>query len=337
MTTPHRFPSAILLTAALLAPPAVAAGPSAGLLLVANKGDDTLSIVDAGAGRQVAVVREEGTTGHEVAASPDGRRAFVPVYGSGGVGTAGTDGRLLRVIDLERRSIVGTVDFGRGVRPHRPVFEPVRGLLYVTTELENSVTVIDPVTLRIVGSIPTGYPESHMLAVTRDGLRGYTANVRSGTVSVLDLAARKLVTTVQAAPRVQRIALSVDDRLAFTADQTALRLVVIDTSSNTVRGSIPLPGLGFGTAPTPDGRWLLVAVPALDVVGVVDLASMRVVRTLDVPKAPQEILVRPDGVSAYVSCDSAGQVAVVDLAGWRVERLIAVGRTDDGLAWAPAN
>jgi DNA-binding beta-propeller fold protein YncE len=337
MNAPHRLPAAALLIAALLAPSAGAAGAADGLLLVANKGDDTLSIVDAGAGRQIAAVREEGTTGHEVAASPDGRRAFVPVYGSGGVGTAGTDGRLLRVIDLGSRAIVGTVDFGRGVRPHKPVFDPVRGLLYVTTELEQSVTVIDPATLKIVGSIPTGYPESHMLAVTRDGLRGYTANVRSGTVSVLDLAARRLVTTIQAAPRVQRIALSADDRLAFTADQTALRLVVMDTSTNTVRGSVPLPGLGFGAAATPDGRSLLVAVPALDLVAEVDLATMRVARTMDVPKAPQEILVRPDGACAFVSCDSAGQVAVVDLPAWRVARIIPVGSIDDGLAWAPAN
>ena len=335
MNPPHRRPGALLLAAALLAPAAFAA-PADGLLLVANKGDDTLSIVDAAAGRQIAAVREEGTTGHEVAASPDGRRAFVPIYGSGGVGTPGTDGRLLRVIDLASRRIVGTVDFGRGVRPHKPVFDPARGLLYVTTELEESVTVIDPATLKIVGSVPTGRPESHMLAITRDGLRGYTANVKSGTVSVLDLARRRLVATIQAAPRVQRISLSVDDRLAFTADQTALRLVVMDTSSNTVAGSIPLPGLGFGTAPTPDGRWLLVAVPALNRVAVADLASMRVVRSIDVPRAPQEILVRPDGARAYVSCDSAGKVAVLDLSAWRVSGLIDVGRIDDGLAWAPA-
>ena len=71
--------------------PAVAAGAPqacAGLLLVANKGDHTLSIVDPAAGRQLAAVREGGETGHEVAASPDGRRAYVPVYGSAGVGQA---------------------------------------------------------------------------------------------------------------------------------------------------------------------------------------------------------------------------------------------------------
>src|SRR5208283_2938571 len=81
-----------------------------GLLLVANKGDHTLGIIDPVAGRQIATVAEDGITGHEVAASLDGKRAFVPIYGNAGVGRPGTDGRLLRVMDLVTRQVVGTVD-----------------------------------------------------------------------------------------------------------------------------------------------------------------------------------------------------------------------------------
>jgi YVTN family beta-propeller protein len=283
---------------------------------------------------QIAAVDEQGITGHEVAASPDGKLAYVPIYSSAGVGRPGTDGTLIRVIDLATHAIVGTIDFGHGIRPHRPVFGPRNGLLYVTTELDQTVSIIDPATLRVIGAIPTGYPQSHMLAISSDGSRGYTANVGSGTVSVLDLDARKLVTTIPVAPVVQRIALSVDNRWAFTADQTKLRLAVIDTATNTVSTSIPLPGLAFGTAPTPDGKWLLVALPALRMVAVVDLQTMRVVRRIDVPKAPQEILVRPDGAVAYVSCDASAKVAVIDLKDWSVQRLIDVGPVDDGLAWA---
>src|SRR6266481_3724523 len=74
-----------------------------GLLLVANKGDHTLGIIDPVAGRQIGTVAEDGVTGHEVAASLDGKRAFVPIYGDAGVGHPGTDGQLLRVIDLQQR------------------------------------------------------------------------------------------------------------------------------------------------------------------------------------------------------------------------------------------
>jgi YVTN family beta-propeller protein len=317
---------------------ASAAGPagqeSSGLLLVANKGDRALGIINPAAGRQVAVVPEDGVTGHEVAASADGKYAFVPIYGNAGVGGHGTDGRLLRVIDLATRKITGTVDFGKGVRPHCAVLNPGNGLLYVTTELDNSVTIIDPGTWKILGTIPTGQPESHMLAIATDGRRGYTANVGSGTVSVLDLEARKLLAVIPVCRIVQRISVSVDGRFAFTSDQRQPRLAVVDTGTNGVRSWISLPGIGYGTAPTPDGRWLLVALPRISKVGVVDLRSMEVVRSFAVPKAPQEVLIRPDGIEAYVSCDASHQVAVLDLKNWQVARLITAGAGADGLAWA---
>ena len=63
-----------------------------GLLLVTNKGDHTLGIIDPSAGRQVATVEESGITGHEVIASPDGRTAYVPIYGDAGVGRSGATG-----------------------------------------------------------------------------------------------------------------------------------------------------------------------------------------------------------------------------------------------------
>jgi len=91
--------------------------------------------------------------------------------------------------------------------------------------------------------------------------------------------------------------------------------------------------LGYGTAPTGDGRYLLVAVPTVNQVAVVDLGSMQVARTLDVPRAPQEVLIAPDGRTAYVSCDASHQVAEIGLADWKV-KLIDAGKGADGLAWA---
>ena len=104
-----------LLLAVSLSPAAFA---QHGLLLVAQKGDRSLAIVDPVAGKVLASVPENGTTGHEVTASADGRYAYVPIYGNSGVGKPGTDGTNMVVIDLATRKIMGNVDFGHGVRPH---------------------------------------------------------------------------------------------------------------------------------------------------------------------------------------------------------------------------
>ena len=313
-----------------LAPPALATS----LLLVANKGEHTLGLIDPEAGRQLAAIPVGGITGHEVAASPDGQRAFVPIYGNSGVGLPGSNGRTLSVIDLGGRRIVGTVDFGRGVRPHCALFGPENHLLYVTTELANSVTVIDPKRLKIVETIPTGQAESHMLAISPDGRRGYTANVGPGTVSVLDLSEPKTLAVIPVARTVQRISISTDGRWVFTSDQSQPRLAVIDTADNQVSRWVTLESTGYGTAPTPDGRWLLVAMPGANKVAVVDLGTMEVARTLSVPPTPREILIRPDGEVAYVSCDRSSEVAAIQVSHWKVDKLIHAGRGADGLAWA---
>ena len=315
---------------------ALSAGCAAQSLLVVNQGDSDLSIVDPSSGLQRATVAEgiAGVHGHEIAASADGRTAWMPIYGSSGVGRPGIDGHEMLVIDLPSGKIAGDIDFGHAVRPHLPVLDPASGLLYVTTELDKTVTVVDPRTRRIVGAIPTGQEQSHMLVLSHDGRRGYTANVGPGTVSVLDIAGRKTVAVIPVSKTVQRISISNDDKLVFTSDQSTPRLAVIDTVTNRVKTWVPLPAAGYGTAPTPDGRWLLVAVPATNQVAVVDLHTMQVVRHIDVPSAPQEILIRPDGRIAYVSCNSSGQVAALDLGQWKVEKLISAGKGADGLAWA---
>src|ERR1700733_4132327 len=320
---------AALLIAAFSSP----SSPSDGLLLVANKGDRTLGIIDPNAARQIATVAEGGVTGHEVAASADGKRAFVPIYGNSGVGRPGTDGSTLAVIDLSERKVIHTIDFGHGVRPHCAVLGPKDGLLYVTTELDKSVTIIDPQTLKIVGGIPTGQAESHMLAISSDGGKGYTANVGPGTVSVLDLAGRKTLTVIPVAGQVQRISISPDSRWVFTSDTEKPRLAVIDTATNKVDRWITLPGRGYGSASTPDGKWLLVALPDANAVAVVNLPTLQVVKTIIVPSAPQEVVVRPDNQVAYVSCDHSQQVAAMEINNWGV-KLIDAGSGADGLAWA---
>lgn len=319
--------------ALLLAAPAVFAQHSE--LLVAQKGERALAIVDPANGRVLANVAENGVTGHEVAASPDGRIAVVPIYGNSGVGKPGTDGNNILFIDLATRKIVGNVQFPHGVRPHCPMFGR-DGMLYVTTEIDHTITVIDPKTYKIVGAIPTGQPQSHMLILSHDGTRGYTANVGPGTVSVLDIKARKLVKIIPVSGEVQRISISNDDRWVFTADQKKPQMAAIDTATLKVAKWIPIDGLGYGAAPSKDGRWLLVAVPDSNDVAVIDLRTMKLARTvpLGAGTSPQEVLVRPDGKEAFVSCIGTSRVAEIDLNTWKVTRMIATGKGTDGLSWA---
>ena len=94
-----------------------------------------------------------------------------------------------------------------------------------------------------------------MLVLSKDGSRGYTANVGPGTVSVLDMKARKTLAIIPISKTTQRISISMDDRQVFTADQTQPQLAVIDTATNKVKTWVPLPSVGYGNGP--DARWTI--------------------------------------------------------------------------------
>lgn len=318
-----------LLAASL--PAAINPASNLAILLVVNQGNHNLSLIDPRSDHEMSAVDVGGITGHEVVATPDGRTAFVPIYGDSGVGKPGSDGNRIAVVDLQQHKVTGSIDFDHGVRPHCAVYDKRRNLLYVTTELDKTISIIDPVRLKIVGTIPTGQDESHMFVISHDGRFGYTANVGPGTVSVLDLNARKTIAVIPVSSNTQRISISNDDRHVFTADQTRPQLAVIDTAANKRTAWITLPAIGYGTAPTPDGRWLLVALREEHQVAVVDLVTSKVVRTIDVPDHPSEILIRPDGKVAYVSCGS--KVAAINVEKWAVNGLIEAGNGADGLAW----
>lgn len=324
-----------LLIAALTAFSVEAQPPtSKGLLLVCNKGAHTLSIIDPESGNELAAVAEDGVTGHEVIASADGKLAFVPIYGNSGVGKPGTDGSLIRVIDLDKKAVVGTIDLHKAIRPHCAIIGPKNHLLYVSTELENAIQVIDPKSLKVLGSIPTGQTESHMFAITSDGKTAYSANVGPGTVSVIDIEAKKVSKIIPISPKTQRISISPDDKWVFTADQTKPQLVVIDATKNQIAHRVDLPAIGYGTGVTPDGKLLIIAIPKLHQVAAVDLQTFAVTKTVEVPKTPQFVLIRPDGKMAYVSCDASKQVAAIDVESFKVQKMINAGAGADGLAWA---
>jgi len=301
-----------------------------GLLVVANQKEHTVLVVDPNERRELAKV-VVGVNGHEVMVSKDGRFAYVPIYGNSGVGRPGTNGSTIDVVDLQERKLAGIIDLGKPLRPHRAEWGP-DGLLYVTAELANAVDVVDPKTRKVVAEIPTGQKESHMLVISPDGQRAYTANVGAGSVSVLDLAKRSLITTIPVAKVVQRISMSPDGRRVFTHDQDAPRIAVIDTAMDKIVDWIAVPTPVYASEPTPDGRWLL-ALNRTDALYVIDLQSLKVARTLKISQGASEILIRPGGDVAYISGTGAGKIDVLNLYSWELEKSIELTPGVDGLAW----
>ncbi len=213
-----------------------------------------------------------------------------------------------------------------------PIYDPNSGKLFVTTELDKSISIIDPKTLKIVGSVPTTQEQSHMLVLSKDGKRGYTANVGPGTVSVLDMVGHKTLAVIPISGNTQRIAISRDGSMVFTADQKKPQLAVIDTSTNKVKSWVTLPAVGYGNGDY--AGWPLAS--GSDARGQAGCGR----RSEDAQDSEDdrcgrwsfEVVVSADGKRAYVACNFSNDISVINLSGWNVEKTISAGKFADGMA-----
>jgi DNA-binding beta-propeller fold protein YncE len=306
---------------------------SHGILVVANQVEHTTLLIDPDTHKELAKINV-GVNGHEVTVDPANKFAYVPIYGNSGVGKPGSDGSSIDVIDIANRKLAYSIDLGKPLRPHDPHFGP-DGNLYVTAELTQSIDAIDVKTRKIVAENPTGQDESHMFVIRPgpDHVLAYTANVHTGTVSVVNLETHTHVKTIPVSTIVQRISIQPDGLYIFTHDQAAPRIVIIDPLSNNVSTSIELPETVYSSAPTPDGHYL-VAGGMKGHIFVIDLHTRKLFKTFDAPTALAKTLVRPDGEVAYISFLTAGKIIVLDLKNWKLQPSIDLTPGVDGMAWA---
>lgn len=300
-----------------------------GYALIANQIEHTAVIVNLSERRAVASI-PVGVNGHETVVSPDGKTGYVPIYGNSGVGKPGTDGNTIAIIDLASRKLMGNITLDKAVRPHCAKFGP-DGLLYVTAELDRSVYVIDTKTNKVIAAIPTGADESHMMVISPDGKRAYTANVGPGSVSVLDLQNRKLITVIPVSKMVQRISINHDGTRVYTHDQSQPRIAVIDTASNKVTGWIPLPTTVYSSVVLNEGHTMAAASPSGKLYSI-DLDNLQQIGESDACKAVGEITTTSKQDRVYLSCPQTGEVQVFNPRNGKPDPTITLTRGVDGIS-----
>jgi YVTN family beta-propeller protein len=334
-----------LLLATLAPLRTAAAQEAAGRLLVVNKGEATLSVVDPVAGTELARIAT-GVGPHEVAVSPDGRTAVVTNYGPR------ANGSTLTVVDLDRLEAVATIDLGEQRGPHGIAWFPDGRRVAVTTEGTGTLSIVDVAARRLEAAIPTGARVSHEVALSADGARAFVANIGSGSVTVIDVAARQVLRSVATGAGAEGVAVRPDGREAWVSNRAANTVTVLDAASLEVLAELPSADFPIRVAFTPDGRRALVTNARSAELRVFDVPGRRAVATVPIrapvveagqqvlafegSALPIGVLADPDNRHVYVAAASADVVAVVDLERGAVVRLIAVGREPDGLAWAPA-
>lgn len=308
----------------------IACNAAADTLLVVNKRDATLALVDP-ATMKVTGKIPTGEEPHEVAVSDDGKTAVVCNYGGSSPGTS------LTVVDVGAQREVRRFALPGLSRPHG--IQAVGSRFYITTEGSLAVARYDAAAQHIDWIAGTGQDVTHMLVVARDEKKIYTTNIGSNSVSVLAIAPETAVRQIAVARAPEGIDLAPDGSALWVAGVASrneeARISVIDPKSASVVRTIPITAkLANRLKFTPDGTRVALSDPGTNEVVIFDAVTGDVVKKIATADGPAGILFTPDGKRLFVACTYAGKVQWIDTATWSIGGEVATGTEPDGMAYA---
>jgi len=319
----------LLLSLILLAVSTMVAQVASPALLVLNKSENTLSIIDPLNGKTLGRV-STGEAPHELTTSADGKTVFVANYGDQ------EPGRTISVIDLATQKELHRIDLGPLRRPHGIVYSGSK--VYFTAESNKLIGRYDPVGNQIDWLLGTGQDITHMLVLSRDGNMIFTSNIGSDSISIIEHISGSpnwKETVVEVGHGPEAIDISPDEKEVWTAHSRDGRVSIIEVANRKVTQTLNLSlkranRLKF----TPDGKLVLISDLDAGEVLVLNALERKELKRINIGKMPEGILVSPDGSHAYVAIWGENSVAVLDLKTFQIIQRIPTGQGPDGLAWA---
>jgi YVTN family beta-propeller protein len=300
-----------------------------GYLLVANQQSANVSLIDLRTDSMRFIPVPPGP--HEAVIAPSGAVGVVTIYGGQGV-----MGNQLVVVDLRTGAISRTISLGEYTRPHGAVFLPSdETRVVVTSESTQRLVLVNLATGSVEHAIATQAGGSHMVAITADGKRAFTANVGSGSVSEIDLVAKNLVRVIPVAPQAEGIAVAPDGSTVWAGSNANGTVSVIDTRTGAIVETLTGFRLPYRLAISTDGRTAIICDPQGDRIHVADVAQRKVIWTLDALGSPRGVNIAPDGKTAFVTLAADQTVGVIDLENRRLTRRVRVGASPDGVWYGP--
>jgi YVTN family beta-propeller protein len=293
-------------------------------LIVLEKEDHALAVVDPSSLKVVGRV-PIGPDPHEVAVTTDGKFAYASNYGANSTpghtlsvvdlvaqkllpavdlgplraphGVQGSDGKVYFTAEGSKSigridPATNRVDWALGLGQNRTHMLVVRnGRIFTSNVNSDTIGVIDPdpkadVSDWRVSAIPVGKgPEG--FDVSPDGSQLWAANSHDGTVSVIDVASRKVIATIPANTKTaNRLKFTPDGARVFISDLGTGELVVMDVKTRSVAKRVAL-GKGIaGILIPPDGNRAFVADSRDNAILVLDLATLGIIGRIPTGRGP---------------------------------------------------
>lgn len=196
---------------------------------------------------------------------------------------------------------------------------------YVGNFGDNSVSVIDTGTRKVVATIPVA-AGPHGMAVSPDGRWVYVSGDASRLVNVIDTMMDRVVRTIDVGKAPNGIALTGDGKTLLVTVNEEDRVAFINTTTFAIVGNAAVPK-PHTIAIRPDGKLAYVTSqePGNSRLAVIDLATRTVIRTVALDHVPRDGEFASDGKTLYFTEAGVNAVQVLDSQSESVRAQIATG------------
>jgi DNA-binding beta-propeller fold protein YncE len=191
-----------------------------------------------------------------------------------------------------------------------------------------------------------------MLALDPDRGRAYTANIGSGSVTVLDLGKGTRERNIATGEGAEGIAVSATGDRIWVTNRAADTITILDAATLEPAGEVASEGFPIRATATPRGQVLVTRARAGDL-AIYDAATFDEVRVVDFDlesmdveerlfgdrfgdsSVPIGVIVDGAGERAWVAHANADVITEIDLATGEILRMLRAGREPDGMGFSP--
>jgi gliding motility-associated-like protein len=213
----------------------------------------------------------------------------------------------------------------------------IKGFAYISSALDNTISVLDPTGGQIVKTIPVGlYP--YGVVVSPNGTRVYVSNILDKSMSVISTITNEVIATIPVGDHPLGISVSPDGNRVYVANEESNSVSVINASTNSVMATIPVGLYPTFTLISPDGSKLYVGNQNSETISVFNTVNNALVTNIPTAgREPSQMAISPDGALLYAVTmgTSDNALLVVNTATYGIVQSVLLGRNPHGITITP--
>jgi PQQ-dependent catabolism-associated beta-propeller protein len=201
-----------------------------------------------------------------------------------------------------------------------PVLARDTGKVFVSSEKDNAITLIDGARGEVTGAIPLCKRPRHM-QLTPDRQQLLVACSDDHRVLVWDVGSQKVLARLDVGEDPEMFDISPDGRTLYVSNEEDSLLTAFDLATRRKAFEVKVGGEPEGVKVSPDGKLVYVTSEVASLVHVIDVATRKVLKNIPVGKRPRRFLLA--GGELWVTNELDGSVSVIRTGDHTVQGTIA--------------